>query len=375
MTISGNNLIIPDSSVDALILADANSGAVIWRQSIPFFPLSNAVLHGSDIFLVGSYSNLPGYYFEWYTIDGTYRGRILIGTNGGENPNSEQIHLIGDAIFWGDRGYSDTDPSGDLWRFDLTQPLTLIGDHLYAATADGLKIMYHKSNPDINVIGGQVLGIGSDVVFTYADSLTMPMMHFPTTVVRLNAGTGAVVWEYQTAKARSFWWNDLILAGDKIVANGSLGVELIDATSPGTMAPFWAYDDTLHENFDTGLVVGNILFEVSMASATAVRAYSMTDGSELWCLPNTTSVGQGAQYNNGVLYVSEQEGVLAVDTAKGKWIGRDDSRPGYIDQVSNTLAYNNLFIYFSNQTNPKGRIEALTSYPKIWITRLMLRNP
>ena len=108
------------------------------------------------------------------------------------------------------------------------------------------------------------------------------------------------------------------------------------------------------------MIVGDTLFEDSDNSATAISAYSMVDGKQLWCLPNATSAGQGPQYHNGVLYISEQEGVLAVHAAKGRWIGRDDAYPGYTDQVCNTLSVGNLFIFFSNQTNPKGRVEALS---------------
>lgn len=50
---------------------------------------------------------------------------------------------------------------------------------------------------------------------------------------------------------------------------------------------------------------------------------------------------------------------MAVNTATGYWIGRVNTYQGYTEQVCNTLAYNDLFIYFSNQTNPKGRLEAV----------------
>jgi len=209
-------------------------------------------------------------------------------------------------------------------------------------------------------MGGQVLGYGDDVVFTYENDMNAASsMHKPCKVIRMNPSTGAVVWEYQTQKARHFWQYDLLPYGSQILVNGCAGAELIDSVDPGASMPTWASDDELHQNFCAALIVGDTLFEDGDNSPTAVSAYSMNDGRQLWCLPNTTSAGQTPQYHDGVLYVSEQEGVLAIDAAKGRWIGRDDDFPGYIDQVCNTLAYGDLFIFFSNQTNPDGRVEAL----------------
>lgn len=359
MSLYGKFLLIPYTRGKGLILVDASTGSVIWRKENVFTPESNAVLHGNDIYVMGYFPE--GCCIGWYTLDGVYKGYITCEGAAENEAVLETINLIGDSIYWNDNGYSSEDPAGDLWRFDTKASLKVIEKNKYSATKDVMRIIYHKSGQGyINVMGGQVLGYGDDVVFTYENDMNAASsMHKPCKVIRLNPSTGAVVWEYQTQKARHFWQYDLLSYGSQILVNGCAGAELIDSADPGASMPAWAYDDELHQNLCTALIVGDTLFEDGDNSPTAVSAYSMKDGKQLWCLPNTTSAGQIPQYHDGVLYVSEQEGVLAVDAAKGRWIGRDDDFPGYIDQVCNTLAYGDLFIFFSNQTNPDGRVEAL----------------
>lgn len=361
MTLSGDDLYIAATRPHSLIRANAATGEVLWRTDLPIFPKANPVVHGDDIYVIGDGGPPAGIFIVWLKHDGTYMGKILVGTSLLENPIARRLHVIEDAIFWGDSGYSgDLEGSCDLWRFDLTQPLENIGDHEYRAKPDALKVIYRKNSDGLrNVIGGQVLSVGTDVVFTYQNYTSSIERVEPTLVLRLNATTGAVVWEYPTVKARAFWWNDLLLDGDKILVNGSAGLELIDADNPLVKTPYWAYDAPLYHNSDTGYIADGKLFEVSFDAEHAIKAFSMTDGRFLWSLSNTTSVGQGCHYRNGVLYVSEYEGIAAIDAEKGTIIGRDNTKMGYTDQCSNVLAYGNLFIYFSNSQNEAGIVEAV----------------
>jgi len=374
MTLSGSNVLIPDSQNYALESVDAATGAVAWRTPLPsLFPTSNPVQHGGDIFIfcIGSSASVQGMYFAWLKSDGTYMGSISVPstdtslTGGWVNgrPGFEYINLIGDAIFWDDNGNgTGTDNSTDIWKFDLTQPLTESAVGAYSGM-NAMSIFYHIPGTGNMALeragGGQILGFGSDVVFTYENyEAGFTYMVKPIDVVRLNATTGALVWNYQTEVAHNFGRHDLVPHGSDIIVQGTYGMELINATAPVSTGASWAFDSSGGNLFNP-TISGNVIFDTSDKSATAVTAFSLNTGDQLWSLANGSSAGQVAQYYNGVLYVSEQEGVAAIDATKGQYIGRDNTLPGYSDQICNTIAYGNLFIFFSNELNPEGRIVAV----------------
>ena len=198
MTICEQYLLIPYTRGNGLILADPSTGKVIWRKENNYFPQSNAVLHGQDIYMLGYFPE--GCCIGWYTISGTYMGYIVVDNHGENESRFESIALIGDAIYWNDKGYAAADPSGDLWRFDLTKPLTKVADHKYQASTDGLKILFHKPGSGYtNVMGGQVLGFGSDVIISYENEKNASSsMRKPCEIIRIDSKSGSIIWEYQT---------------------------------------------------------------------------------------------------------------------------------------------------------------------------------
>ena len=222
MTLSGTSVLIADCVNNAMESVDAASGAVAWRTSLgSLSPTSNAVQHGNDIFVfcLGSSASAGGLCFAWLKSDGTYVGSISVPStnpNGYANgrPRFEYINLIGDAIFWQDNGNGacGTDESTDIWKFDLTQPLTEGAAESYSG-ANAMSIFYHVPGAGNMAIerggGGQILGFGTDIVFTYENyEAGFTYMVKPIDVVRLNATTGALVWNYQTEAAHNFGASD-----------------------------------------------------------------------------------------------------------------------------------------------------------------------
>jgi len=146
--------------------------------------------------------------------------------------------------------------------------------------------------------------------------------------------------------------------GTDIIVQGTYGMERINSTNPVSPPALWAFSDSQHQCI-APLIAGNVLYDMAGSGSDDIVAFSLDTGNQLWSLANGSSIEEIPQYYNGVLYVSEQEGVAAVDATKGQYIGRDNTLPGFSDQVCNTLADGNLFIFFSNELNPAGRIVAV----------------
>lgn len=357
MSLFGSTLLVPlGGKTLGLAAIDVRDGTTLWRWEGFFRPESNAVIYGDKVFCIGYFAgDSRNVSMVWLDTQGHYQGRVIIESPGYAGPRFSRIHLVGDAIYWGDGFAGPDDRSSNFWRFNVAAAFEPLGDGRYKGDYG---VLFHPQIEGVAACAGDVfLGVGEDVVFTYYNIFGILPREEPQNVIRMKP-TGEVVWDYPTKAARQFGDRDLLLVGDKILVSGSTGTELIDAASPNTVAPVWARESPDNYWVGYGLVAGGYYFGLSLESDHAINAYSMATGKRLWVLPNTTSVAQGPQFYNGKLFVSEGEGVLVVDAKKGQWIGRDEKHKGYTAQVNVTFAYENLFIHFSDR-NGTGLVEAL----------------
>ncbi|WP_156104607.1 outer membrane protein assembly factor BamB family protein [Spirochaeta lutea] len=353
MSLQDTYLMIPHFKQGGLILADVRTGQELWRIENLFIPMSSAVMHNDTIYILGEFADSDTTYLILISEAGVYKGRMSIEA---ERMSARWLFLFGDYLFWTNNVLVKADLSKE---FVLLEGSTDTYDPEYNLTFYVPK-MPDPERPHFRAMGDTVLKLGEDIIFTYRDPYSSITWKEPTRVVRLNAHSLAEVWNYSTRKARLFYQLDLALYKNKILLNGGMGVELIDSENPIGKDPYWVFDDIDHNHMGYPIIVGDSIYTASYVRGAAVRAYSMEDGSLLWSLPNQSGADQNPQWYNGVLYVSQPQGVLAVDTATGSWIGRDDNHPGYSEQVNGTLVYENLFIHFTDQIpGTGGRVEAL----------------
>jgi hypothetical protein len=361
ITLFGNWLLIPQISLGGMIAADAETGQIFWRQENLFRPASSAVLHETGVYILGFLLENPHVQLFRFSAAGELLGYTDVEEDDDQwesEPCFRRIHLIGQYIFWSAMG-------GYVHRYDLSQPFVELSPGIYDPTGQH-SIIYHTVNPDpqyINVLAESPIPIGdTDILFTYETTEAGPEKAEPTRVVRMNANTGSVIWEYETSKAWHFLYETLRVTGNRILVNGHCGMELIEAENPVATTPYWAYIETgYNSDYDSqgnALIDGKNIYMNSVLSESALRSYSLDTGKVQWKLAYTCSIRQNMQIEKGILYVSAQNGILMVDAARGKYIGRDPTHPGCSFQGNDTVRYGDLFIHFTDSVKG-GRVEAL----------------
>ena len=340
-------LFIPLYAQGGLLCADLETGEVLWRYEELFHPLSDAVYYDGRVYIQGI---IPGGKVSLFcfTIEGAYAGSFNLENFENAYPRVRncRLYLIGDALIW---------PAywGHVHSFDLSVPITeLSPGELDPAPHHRILYSAAHDSDSIIVLGSSIVGIGDDIIFNYE------VEGYPEVnkTIRLNRKTGAIVWEHDV-KSHNFGEVDMLLIDeDRLLISGIDGWELIH---PETRKSYWSIPDELLKSLTHPMVVGKTIYAVGAGANPAIAGFSLKTGIRTAAWNYEYGLWQPVREHKGIIYISGQDETLLYDTKKNVFIARDETHPGYSQQVNNPLKYKDLFIHFCDDIDVGGRVEAL----------------